>query len=511
MDSMHNIHKRIINRPVITIAAVAVQITWVVVFVNKLSEYYFWATVALRLLSVVALIFIINRRSNPAVKLAWTVPVLAFPLFGGIAYLLMGTKKPTKKMSKALTDEEKKNKIYVPNCENDLELIKEKSEYAYGQMKYMRDMGFPVYKNTSAHYYPIGEEYFTALLEELKKAEKFIFMEYFIIAPGYMWDSILDVLKQKAKDGVDVRLMYDDIGCIRTLPAHYYKRIRENGIKCMVFNPCRIVAPITVNNRDHRKITVIDGNVAFTGGLNLADEYINKKNRFGHWKDTGISLTGEGVWAYTMMFLNMWNAFEHTDEDISVFMPDKKAESDGYIAPYGDSPLDDEVFSENVYINTINSAVKYVYICTPYLIVDSQTLTALCLAAKRGVDVRMITPGIPDKKMVYKLTRSHYPELIESGVKIYEYTPGFIHAKSFVADDKTAIVGTINLDYRSLYLHFECGCLFYESSIVNEVKKDFKAAAAKSGLVKLKVRKHRVSNIIEGAFYAILRLIAPLL
>lgn len=508
---MNNILKRLINRPVITIAAVVAQIAWIMIFVNKLSEYYFIASVALKLLSVFALIFIINRRSNPAVKLAWAVPVLAFPLFGGIAYLLMGTKKPTKKMSRAITGCEKENKKYVPDCGNILKRIKEESVYACGQFKYINDMGFPVYKNTSAKYYPIGEEYFEALLDAIKKAKKFIFLEYFIIAPGYMWDSILDVLKEKVKEGVEVRLIYDDIGCIRTLPARYYKKIRESGIKCIVFNPCHIVAPITVNNRDHRKIAVIDGNIAFTGGINLADEYINKLNRFGHWKDTGISLTGEGVWGFTMMFLNMWNAFEKTDEDIKKFMPDKKAESDGYIAPYGDSPLDDEVFSENIYINMINSAVDYVYICTPYLIVDSQTMTALCLAAKRGVDVRIITPGIPDKPLVYKLTRSHYPELIESGVKIYEYTPGFIHAKSFVADDKTAVVGTINLDYRSLYLHFECGCMFYKSGIVKDVKKDFIATAAKSRLVKLHKRKHKVFNIIEGAFYAILRLIAPML
>ena len=503
--------KGLINRMGLTAFAVIIQIVWTAAFIMRLSEYYIAATVSLTVLSALVVVYIINGRSNPSVKLAWIVPIMIFPLFGGLAYLFFGTKKPMKKISNAITIQEEKTKCLIPSCKGLLDDIKAEDRHVSSQLEYINSMGFPVYKQTDAKYFPLGESFFKSLIEDLEKAEKFIFMEYFIIEEGKMWNTLYDMLKVKAKEGVDVRVMYDDIGCINTLPADFRSRLNKDGIKCQAFNPFVPVLSIVANNRDHRKITVIDGNIAYTGGVNIADEYINEKERFGHWKDTTVRLEGKAVWGFTHMFLNMWNAFNKTDEDISVFMPSLTAESNGYVIPYGDSPLDNEIFAENVYINIINNAVDYVYIFTPYLIIDTQTMTAITLAAKRGVDIRIMVPGIPDKRQAYELARSHYPELIENGVRIYEYTPGFVHAKSFVADDKIAVVGTINLDYRSLYHHFECGCMFYNSSVIEDIKRDFLLSASESELVEDPKTKYKITGILQSIYYAFLRLFAPLL
>ena len=321
------------------------------------------------------------------------------------------------------------------------------------------------------------------------------------------------MLKEKAAAGVEVRFIYDDFGSLFKLPTHYDRKLEAMGIKTQIFNPFIPVLSVVMNNRDQRKILVVDGHTAFTGGINLADEYINLHSPFGHWKDTGVKLEGEAVWGLTLMFLNMWNAFRPTDQDLEQFRPgvwqEEPFASDGYVIPYADTPMDNEILAENVYMNLINGATDYIYIMTPYLITDHEMTNALCLAAKRGVDVQIMTPGIPDKRTVYQLTRSHYPELLDNGVKIYEYTPGFVHAKNVVSDDKVAAVGTINFDYRSLYLHFECGTLHYQNAVVGQVKEDF-----------LKARKccRQVSeygtdriSVIREVYYAILRLFAPLM
>ncbi|MEE8808295.1 MAG: phospholipase D-like domain-containing protein [Lactimicrobium sp.] len=288
-----------------------------------------------------------------------------------------------------------------------------------------------------------------------------------------MWDGMMAILKEKAAQGLDVRVMYDDMGSLATLPASYAKQLEQDGIKCVRFNKLNPIIGAVMNHRDHRKIMVIDGTAAFSGGINLADEYINQKVKHGHWKDNCIRIKGEAVWSYTVMFLTNWNALRPTDEDFTIFKAENKpAETDGYICAYGDSPFDNESTGQNVYVNILNHAKKYVYISTPYLIIDTDMENALILAAKRGVDVRILAPGVPDKKMVWYLTRSFYQNLIEGGVKIYEYTPGFNHAKIFVSDDETATVGTINLDYRSLYLHFENGTYLCGSRKVMDIKDD---------------------------------------
>ncbi|MGM9681678.1 MAG: cardiolipin synthase [Eubacteriales bacterium] len=502
--------KRILNRLTIVCFALLIQLVWLFFILFYAGEITTVISILLKVLSVLVIAHIINSPSNPSVKLAWIVPILIFPLFGGVIYLLFGVRRNYGYLRKKYEKADQLTEMQKADDSSILKEITEADEHIAGQCRYLSASGFPVYSHTSAEYFPLGDDNYPVLLEELKKAKRFIFMEYFIIEEGKMWNSILDVLKEKAAQGVDVRLMYDDMGCILKLDKDYNRHLEQCKIKCVVFNRFRPLLSVVMNNRDHRKITVIDGDVGFTGGINLADEYINRVTKFGHWKDTGIMLKGEAVRNLTLLFLNQWNAMRPTDESFEPFMPTEAATlmpSDGYVQPYGDSPLDLEICAENVYLNIINHSSRYLYIFTPYLIIDNETVTALTLAAKRGVDVRIITPAIPDKKIVFQLTRSYYPELIKHGVKIYEYTPGFVHAKSFVCDDEVATVGSANLDYRSLYHHFECGCYLYKSSVVQKVREDFEQTLQKSAPVKhMTIRV----GLLRGLWYALLRLFSPL-
>ena len=354
---------------------------------------------------------------------------------------------------------------------------------------------------------------FPDMIEALKGARHFIFMEYFIVEEGSMFNEIADILEQKVKEGVDVRFIYDDVGCVNTLPPKYFKKLEARGISCVTFNPFLPLISTVMNNRDHRKIFVVDGNIGFTGGINLADEYVNLTSRFGYWKDCGIRIEGEAVWNLTVMFLEMWNFIKRSSEDYSAFLPSvyqqEVCPSDGFVQPYGDSPLDMENVGENIYLNIIGSAKNYVYIYTPYLIIDHEMLITLCNAAKRGVDVRIVTPGIPDKKTVYLLTQSYYRPLLEAGVKIYQYTPGFIHSKCFVCDDEIATVGSINLDFRSLFLHFECGVFLYGSTAVMQVKEDCLETFEVSEEMDVSFCKNRPFPV--RIIQSLMRLVAPLL
>lgn len=462
---------------------------------------------------MLVVLYIINKNDNPGYKLAWIVPILAFPLLGGILYLAMGDKKPARKMRKKLAMVGEITTPLLYQNPSVMQEIEKNNPVVAGQMKYLQQaVGYPVYANTLTEYYDTGEAYFEALLRELKKAKHFIFLEFFIVEEGVMWGSILEILEQKAKEGVDVRVMYDDVGCVALLPYKYYETLEKRGIKSIAINPFRPIFSVAMNNRDHRKIVVIDGCTGFTGGLNLADEYINQKVRFGHWKDTGIMLQGDAVWSMTIMFLQMWNANRPTDKEYSKYRPHvhhkEKFEGRGYVQPYGDSPLDSETTGENVYLNLIHAATNYVYIFTPYLITDNEMMSSLCLAAKRGVDVRIVTPGIPDKKIVFKVTQSYYPQLMDAGVKIYQYTPGFLHAKCVVSDDEVATVGTVNFDYRSLYLHFENGVLIHDTNTVQKVKEDILNTIEKSTQMQNNSLKH---GFFRDMFRAVLRLFAPLM
>lgn len=508
--------KIIFSRIVMVGLLMLLQIIFLVVSILKLSESFVYLYVFFVVLSIVVVIYIVSRKDNPSYKLAWTIQVLLFPLFGGLFYLLFGGNKIRKKLKKQLNENYKKTEKLLVQDEEIIEEIKNLDKNICSEVKYIKNFSnFPIYKNTISEYLSPGEKFFERLIAEIKKAKHYIFMEYFIISEGLMWDTVLGVLQEKVKEGVDVRLIYDDVGCITTLPRNYNKKLEAMGIKTLIFNEVMPVLSGVVNNRDHRKITVIDGHTAFTGGCNLADEYINEIVRFGHWQDASLLIKGDAVWSFTIMFLQIWESLreETGDTDLSKFKPKVNYsgdfKNDGYVQPYGDSPYDTELVGENVYLNIINKAKDYVYINTPYLIIDNELVTALTLAAKSGVDVRIITPHIEDKWYVHIITRAYYSQLIEAGVKIYEYTPGFIHSKTFVSDDEIAVVGTINMDYRSLYLHFECGVFMYNTQTVNVMKNDFFKIMEKSQRVTIEDTKDVKWYIV--LLRAILKVFAPLM
>ena len=473
---MKKILRFITQRMVITALLIVLQALLLFGFIWKLDNYFVYFYAGSVLLSLLITLGIINSKSNPAYKIAWLIPILLFPVFGGLVYLLFGSDRTGRYLRKKLQGigTEMDNVIGEAHRRSGAEQL---PPDAANQSRYISHCAYcPPYQNTTTEYLPLGEVKFERMVEELKKAKHYIFLEYFIIQEGKMWNTILDILRQKAAEGVDVRVIYDDMGCIMILPTGYDRTLEQMGIKCRIFNPFVPILSSRFNTRDHRKICVIDGNVGFTGGINLADEYINAYEKHGHWKDTSILLKGEAVFNLTVMFLSMWDYLDGTTgkTDYSRYYPtvwDENAK--GYVQPFADNPLDDEAVGETVYLNLINKAKRYVYITTPYLILSSEMLTALTSAAKCGVDVRIITPHVPDKWYVHAVSRSHYQTLIEAGVKIYEYTPGFIHAKTFVVDDDYAVVGTINLDYRSLYLHFECAVWMYQTPSVAQVRDDF--------------------------------------
>ncbi|MEJ6951856.1 cardiolipin synthase [Natronospora cellulosivora (SeqCode)] len=477
---MKFLKKILFHRSSLLAFAILVQLLVLIAVILQFNEYFVFFYGASILISVVAVLGIINNHINPAYKLAWIIPILLFPIFGGLFYLLFGGNKMSKRAKKKMNFIEEKTKKALPPREFILDEMKKQNDIAVNHSRYIQDYAYyPPYRNTVSEYLPDGELKYDKLMEELRKAKDYIFMEYFIIEKGEMWDSILEILLEKAENGVDVRLIYDDVGCLFTLPYKYHEKLERMGIKCAVFNPLIPILSPRLNNRDHRKITIVDGHTAFTGGINLADEYINRLEKYGHWKDSAIMLKGEAVWSMTVMFLSMWDYLRGIEEDFTEFKNDKPFleenlnEEQGYIQPFADSPLDDETVSEIVYLNLINKARKYVYITTPYLIIDNEMVIALSSAAKAGIDIRIITPHKADKWYVHSVTRSYYKVLIESGVKIYEYTPGFIHSKTYVSDDEYGVVGTINMDFRSLYLHFECGVWMYNSKSVFEIKNDF--------------------------------------
>lgn len=462
----------------------------------------------LEIISAAAVLYIISRQDTAAYKLTWAVLILVTPVFGGLFYLLYRLQSSTYRFSAMRPD--MKKAYFAPK--DSLEAAIKALPHRSAELSSLQNhSGFPVYDGTKTTFFGSGEEKFAALLADLKKAEKYIFLEYFIVESGYMWDSILEILEKKAKEGVEVRFMYDDMGCFALLPGGYRKTLEKKGIKCMVFNPFRPFLSAVQNNRDHRKIAVIDGHIAYTGGVNLADEYINRVEKYGKWRDTAIRLSGKGAWSFTVMFLDIWGICTGKKEDPMAFYPhgtNPQEKADGFVQPYCDSPLDRDNVGERTYMQMISGAKKYLYISTPYLIVDDSMLSALITAAESGVDVRILTPERWDKRLVHLTTRSYYRALLRGGVKIYEYTGGFNHAKTFVSDDEVATVGTVNLDFRSLYLHFECGVKLYGNASVTEIRDDFlKTLEVSAPITEKEIKKSAVGKTIQS----ILRLFAPLM
>lgn len=441
---------------------------------------HFWGGTIL--FSACMVLYLINSRIDPTAKITWLIVIMLMPIFGALLFWFTQSELGHRALKSRVDQLIQQTNTLVPQDPDTLEHLKEEAPGAAGLAAYINRTGcHPVYENTSVTYFPMGEDKWAEMLRQLEQAQHFIYMEYFIVDEGLMWGKILEILARKAKEGVDVRVLYDGTCEFTTLPHDYPKRLQQLGIQCRMF--ARVIPMVSThyNYRDHRKILVIDGHTAFNGGVNLADEYINHIQKFGHWKDTAVMLKGEAVRSFTLMFLQMWNVTEKQPQfDVMQQYPAiSQPKAEGYVIPYGDCPLDHDKVGERVYMDILNRATKYVHIMTPYLILDSEMETALCFAAERGVEVKLILPGIPDKNAPYALAKMHYASLLDSGVQIYEYTPGFVHAKVFVSDDKEAVVGTINLDYRSLYHHFECATWMYGVPCIGEIEEDFESTLLK--------------------------------
>jgi cardiolipin synthase len=493
------------------------EVVFIVMLFTKLNEHAEWISAGTRVFALILVLTIYGKHQTSSMKTPWIILILVFPILGVCLYLLVGLNGTTNKMKKRYKEI---NRILVPELDSrgDSDIAKKfaiANPSVSGLSTYLSNTcGYPIYNDTDIQYFPEASEGIEEQKKELRKAETFIFMEYHAIEDAESWRDIQVILEEKVREGVEVRVFYDDMGSIGFINTDFIKRLEVRGIKARVFNPFTYGLNIFYNNRDHRKITVIDGKVGFTGGYNIANEYFNITHPFGYWKDTGIKITGGAVRSLTIMFLEMWNSVRSDNADDTYFekylpMISHTPSELAYVQPYGDNPMDNEQTGENVYISVAEQAQKYAWFVTPYLILTDEMIHALGLAAKRGVDVRVITPGIPDKKLVYAVTRSYYNTLTRSGVKVYEYTPGFCHCKMCVSDDVIATNGTINLDYRSLYHHFENGCLYADCKAVLDTKKDFDEMIRVSRDVTDKYTNGRASTYRLWQLF--LRLFAPLM
>ena len=493
---------------------IIIQIDVLIIPLILLEEHLHYVYGGLAVFTLIMMFYLFNSKMDSTAKVTWMFIIAVLQVGGALLLLFTQANTGHRKTSERTAEIVNSTKDTIPQDPEVLEDLRTVDSYTDDLVTYLNRSGcFPVYKGTEVTYFPIGEDKFQAMLAELAKAEKYIFMEYFIIEEGYMWGSILNILIEKAKAGVDVRIMYDGMCEISNLPSNYCSLLEKQGIKARSFAPLLPFLSSHYNYRDHRKICVIDGKTAFNGGVNLADEYINEVERFGHWKDTAVMLKGDAVRSFTLMFLQMWNLTEKQPDFSEAEEPYPKADESirpsGYVIPYCDCPLDEDKVGEAVYMDILYRAGRYVHIMTPYLILDGELETALKYAGQRGIDVKLILPGIPDKKIAYSLAKSHYRQLLRAGVKIYEYTPGFVHAKVCTSDDERAVVGTINLDYRSLYHHFECATYMYRTECIPDIEKDFQATLGRCRQVTEESLKD------EALFYKVVgplvKIIAPLM
>lgn len=501
---------KIMRRVLIVVPAVALQVLWHVLLVKWLAPY---APLIVSLLSVAAVfmvLFIVIKRDESTYKLLWLLIILTMPLVGALLYLFFGNKRTAKPLKKRLQGVESSGDPHpLPVGETPFAGEK-RMEQTIRWLE--RKTGYPLCKAQPVRYYPLGDDMFPDMLRDMKSAKRSIYIEYFIIEPGQMWDAMMEVLEDKLRQGVDVRVMYDDLGSISSFNFSNARELTQKGIPCVPFNPL-LALKGTANYRDHRKMLIVDNEIAYSGGINLSDRYINLEHPYGHWKDTGFRLTGEGVHSFTHMFLTFWNAFALKKGEVGTPMPalqdsaEAPRETDGYVLSYYDSPLEHDATSNQLFIDLLSQSTDYAWFFTPYLMLGDDLMAAMLTAARRGVDVRIIMPGIPDKKLIFRMSRSFYQVLLNGGVKIYEYTPGFVHAKSFVSDDKVATIGTVNLDYRSLFLHFENNSLFYRAGIVEKIKEDVLATQALCSEVQ-PYDKKRYSR--RWAVDGLLRIFAPL-
>ena len=495
--------KILLNRKVPILLFFLLELAFFVFSYLSLQEHFPSIILWEHLLSVFTFFYLLNRSMDSRSKLSWVIIIALFPIFGtALLYFSLadlGVRRLKKRLEDATvqasdhlsTDPEVADYLSQSDCQ--LQKLAYFLEHSPAQ--------FPIYRNTEVTYFPLGDDMLPALLEDLKKAERYIFMEYFIIDEGIMWGEILAILEEKAKAGLDVRVMFD-----------YIERLHKFGIKAQAFSPVKPILSTYYNYRDHRKITVIDGQVAYTGGVNIADEYVNKRERFGHWKDTALRLDGSAVQTLKALFLTMWTVTGIEDKtDMEHYLQEKpqQRKSQGFVLPYGNSPLTYHKVAENVYLHLLNTSTNYVYIMTPYLILDDELVRAMTFAARRGVDVRIIMPGIPDKQYAFDIATTYFKALLEAGVRIFRYTPGFVHAKVYVSDAKQAVVGTINTDYRSLYQNFEDGIYLYKNLEVIKIEQDFEKTQALSEEVTLEsLSKMPMAHRLGGYLFS---LIGPLM
>lgn len=515
--SKRNVLQVIFSRTMLIMVLILLQFAYIVARVYAFVEYIPILLGGEFVFVAVMMAIILNSKENPSIKLSWCFLVGVLPIFGSVVYFVIRYDLGYRVTQKRISFTETESRKCLPK--QDISDLKDEDTQTYHIAQYLhKNCGSLVSKNNQVTYFPIGEEMFKEMIEQLESAKEYIYLEYFMIAHGQMWNKILKILVKKAREGVDVRVLYDGSCSVNLLPYKYPNRLEKMGIKCRMFSPPIPFLSTHYNNRDHRKIMVIDGNVAFTGGINLCDEYINVNSAFGHWKDVGIMLKGDAVFDFTMMFLQMWSATE-SKKMKEIQFPDMKkylekrnaATTDnlGYVIPYADSPVDNENVGKNVYIDILNHAKEYVYIMTPYLILDGEMKHAITFAAKRGIDVHIILPHIPDKRYAFVLAQSNYKELLEAGVKVYEYTPGFVHAKMFVSDNERAVVGTVNLDYRSLYWHYECSAYLYKVPAIQDIYKDFQNTQELCEIVTPESIK-KIGFFSKAATY-ILKIVAPLM
>lgn len=494
--------------------AIVLQAIIIFAIVEWLAPFATLFYSVLSVLSALFVLFLISKRDEGAYKMLWLLVMFVAPLPGAFMYLLYGNKRTGKALEQRIKSIADSIPLELNDDAETQELLRQDDKRVAQTFAYVKKItGFPVLRNDTAVYFPVGELLFEQMMAALKEAKRYVFIEYFIVQEGVLWESMVNVMEQKVQEGVDIRVLYDDIGSIGTFSARNRASLMKKGIKCEKFNPL-IVLSGALNNRDHRKIMVVDGTVAFSGGINLADEYINEEHPFGHWKDIGFRITGDAVRSYAYMFIEFWNASSQnkitkdlTGSDFAETRVTEMENFDGYVQPYYDSPNREEAASNNLYIDLLGQSKEYAWFYTPYLLLGDGLREAFVRAAKRGVDVRIVMPGIPDKKPVYRMSRSYYEELLEAGVRIFEYTPGFVHAKASLADDCIGSIGTVNLDYRSLYLHYECNALFYKASLLSDLKKDFTESMHVSRERTLADENNGlIHEIIDG----VMRIFAPL-
>lgn len=504
-------HKKHLIRPIILISLlILLQIFLIIYLYNRFAGRIdelnlFWVV-----LRVIFVIHIINLEQPIDYKLAWIIPTAILPVFSILLYIVLEIAPGPKQLKRRLANIKVNNMEILTQDKSIMKEIKSHEKIDYGLDIYLKQIaGYPIYKNTKLDYFTQGEDYFHSLLKDIKEAKEFIYLEFFIVRRGVLMDQLLDLLEEKVHEGLEVKFMYDGMNGFY-LPSDYKEYLESRGIETVVFYPVYPIISTYHNNRDHRKIVSIDNRIAYTGGLNLADEYINELDRFGHWKDNGIRLEGDAVLNFTVMFMNLWELAGGSDIDLTKHLSHEfNIESQAFVQPYDDAPNDGESIGENVYVDILNQAKEYVYIMTPYLILSEKIQSAIRFASKRGVDVRIMMPGIPDKIIPYNIGRSYYENLIKNGVKIYEYTPGFLHSKSFVSDDITSVVGTINLDFRSLHLHYENGVLVYDEEFAKILQKDF--IETQKVCRQMTIQKYKELNFLYRFIGRIMRVFAPLM